>query len=322
MILILSNKHDISVDYLMRLLSGMESKVLRINTEDFVDGKTCVTFPRFSYRIEKNGIDHDLAEEIRSVWFRRPGKPFEFTPEALRPNRSVVAFAEDQWHAYIESLKSIDNVFWINDPDRDHIAENKILQLKLATEIGLRVPKTCITNNKEEATHFMEECGGKIVAKALSSPLIEEKERDYFVFTNCVQPFQNVNEQEFSVAPSIFQELLENKIDYRVTIIGDDYYAVRVVRESDNGVPGDWRIIKEGLKFVPSPLPRDIAGKCVKMVKKFGLVFGAIDLVCASDEFYFLEINPNGEWAWLQKVSGLPIAETIADCLVQGDANK
>jgi glutathione synthase/RimK-type ligase-like ATP-grasp enzyme len=57
-------------------------------------------------------------------------------------------------------------------------------------------------------------------------------------------------------------------------------------------------------------------------VKRFGLVFGAIDLVQTPSGFYFLEINPNGEWAWLQKEAGLPIAETIVDILVQEDLEK
>jgi glutathione synthase/RimK-type ligase-like ATP-grasp enzyme len=69
---------------------------------------------------------------------------------------------------------------------------------------------------------------------------------------------------------------------------------------------------------VPCELPKDITDKCVEFVKKLGLVFGAIDLVKSFDKFYFLEINPNGEWAWLQKEAGLPIAETIVDYLVNG----
>lgn len=322
MILILSNKYDISVDYVVRLLLKNKKKFLRINTEDLVDRKVSVTFPRFSYKIEKKSIDYDLVRELGSVWFRRPGKPFEFTPKESCPRESVVTFVENQWHTFIEGLKCIDNVFWINDPDKNHIAENKIFQLKLAQKIGLQIPKTCITNDKEEATRFIQSCGGKIVAKALYSPLIEKTNKDYFIFTNIIESIENIQKRELSLAPTIFQELLTVKTDYRLTIIGNDCFSVKVIRESNKGISDDWRIIKEGLKFQPCELPANIVDKCVEMVKKLGLVSGAIDLVQASDEFYFLEINPNGEWAWLQKESGLPIAETLADYLINGDVKE
>lgn len=322
MILILSNKYDITVDFVVRLLLRNEKKFLRVNTEDFMDRSVFVTFPKFSYQIEKKGIEYDLVRELGSVWFRRPGKPFEFTPLESRPSDAVVAFVENQWHAFIEGIKCINNVFWVNDPDKNHIAENKIFQLKLARKIGLRIPKTCITTNKKEVMRFMERCGGKIVAKALYSPLIEEEKRDYFVFTNIIESVKDISKREFSLAPTIFQELLTKKTDYRLTIIGDNCFSVKVIRESNEGISNDWRIIKEGLRFQPCELPSDIIEKCIKMVKELGLVFGAIDLVQTSDEFYFLEINPNGEWAWLQKESGLPIAETLVDYLIKGDVKR
>jgi glutathione synthase/RimK-type ligase-like ATP-grasp enzyme len=318
MILILSNKYDIAVDYVVRVLSKKKIDFLRINTEDLIDKKVSVSFPNFSYIITKKGMRYNLENRLQSVWFRRPGKPFEFTLEENRPRKSVITFVEDQWHAFIEGLKSIENVFWINDPDKNRAAENKIYQLKLAQKIGLQIPKTCITNDKEEIMNFLEQCGGKIVAKALYSPLIEEESKDYFIFTNIIESVKEIPECEFQLAPMIFQELLKEKVDYRLTIVGDECFPVKVVRESDRGVAEDWRIIKDGLKFVPCELPKDITDKCVEFVKKLGLVFGAIDLVKSFDKFYFLEINPNGEWAWLQKEAGLPIAETIVDYLVNG----
>lgn len=320
MIVILSNKYDITVDYVIRILAKDRRRFLRINTEDIVDKNVSITFPEFSYKIGKGLENYDLVHELGSIWFRRPGRPFEFTSKESRPSETVVSFVEDQWHAFIEGIRSIDNVFWVNDPDKNHIAENKIFQLKLAQEIGLRIPRTCITTDKEEIMKFKEKCDGNIVGKALYSPLIEDKDEDYFIFTNIIESIEESSKREFSLAPSIFQELLTNKTDYRLTIIGDHCFSVRVIRESSKGIPSDWRIIKEGLKFQPCELPSSIREKCIEMVKKLGLVFGAIDLVQTSDEFYFLEINPNGEWAWLQKESELPIAETLVDYLVKGDS--
>lgn len=318
MILILSNKFDIAVDYVIRLLRKRGIRFFRLNTEDLIYKNSLVTLPDFSFKIEKEGSKWELSR-IKSIWFRRPGKPFEFDSRDKRPQVSVLSFVEDQWHAFIEGLKSIDSVFWMNDPDNNHNGENKILQLKLAHSVGLRIPRTCITNDKDTAVRFRKKCGDAIVAKALSLPLIEEEERDFFIFTNIIKSIEDIPEQEFCMAPTIFQELLNNKTDYRLTIVGDKCFSVKVVRESSERIQTDWRLVKHGIRFIPCEIPSDVSDKCFKLVKRLGLVFGAIDIVQTADGFYFLEINPNGEWAWLQKEARLPIAEALVDELYRGD---
>ena len=46
-----------------------------------------------------------------------------------------------------------------------------------------------------------------------------------------------------------------------------------------------------------------------------GLRFGAFDFLVCPDGWVFLEVNPNGQWAWIETATGLPIASTIADAL-------
>ena len=48
---------------------------------------------------------------------------------------------------------------------------------------------------------------------------------------------------------------------------------------------------------------------------ELGLTFGGIDLALCGDEFYFIEVNPTGEWGWLVKTAGHEIHKAIADYL-------
>jgi glutathione synthase/RimK-type ligase-like ATP-grasp enzyme len=64
-------------------------------------------------------------------------------------------------------------------------------------------------------------------------------------------------------------------------------------------------------------LPVDIEDQCRRYVAACGLLFGAIDLVLSHGAFYFLEINPNGEWGWLQRPHGFPIAAAMCDVLAE-----
>ena len=53
------------------------------------------------------------------------------------------------------------------------------------------------------------------------------------------------------------------------------------------------------------------------LVRRLGLAYGAIDLVLTPDGRYvFLEINPNGQYLWIEQLTGLPISEAIAEWLM------
>lgn len=66
---------------------------------------------------------------------------------------------------------------------------------------------------------------------------------------------------------------------------------------NNEGIEGDWRLQKNNIEYIPFELPFDIQTKCIEIVKRFGLVFGAIDLIKTNDKYYFIEVNPTGEWA-------------------------
>lgn len=316
-ILLLSNKWDISTDYIVENLRKRDCKFLRINSEDLINSSSLVSFHPFCFWIKDKKIN--LTKNLRSVFLRRPGKPFEFI-ETDKPSSSTLRYVTDQWHSFISGLESIPNVLWINDPHKNSFAEMKINQLAYAEKIGFRIPKTCMTNSKKELFEFAESCDNKIIAKALYSPLIQDNEKEFFVFSNRLSDFSSIDEKEFSLAPTIFQEEIQNKIDYRITIVGSSCFSAEIIYKDKSIL--DWRKIKDEIQIKPCSLPSDITEQCIRYVSKLGLVFGAIDLVKSKDDYYFLEINPNGEWGWLQKNPGLPIAESISNQLVRGEENK
>lgn len=124
------------------------------------------------------------------------------------------------------------------------------------------------------------------------------------------------NNFDKSLCPIVIQKNLHPKIDYRVTIAGHYIYAVKIV-SNNIGIDGDWRKKKENIDFIPIILPIDIQEKCFELMKKFNLIFGGIDLILYGNEFYFIEVNPTGEWAWLVKKANHKIYEGICDVLVK-----
>ena len=135
------------------------------------------------------------------------------------------------------------------------------------------------------------------------------------MFTTLLDKLEPQDDAALGIAPVIVQQRIYPKTDYRVTVVGEDVFPVRIF--SKNGeVALDWRTQKVGLEFDQCSLPAELISHCRTLVKTLGLQFGAIDLVESKGKFFFLEINPNGEWGWLQKTVGVPIAEALVGLLI------
>lgn len=320
MILILSNKWDLTVDFVVQRLRQMRHPFLRLNTEDLVNEKATITLPDFHIFVSKQNKLFDLTRDVRVIWNRRPGRPFDDIAREEKPSQATQKFIFDQWYSWLEALQLIPDATWINHPHCNDAMESKIRQLKLASQLGFRIPTTLITNDPSVAQTQLKRFSGKLIAKALYSPLIEEPSQDFFIFTNEIKEISSSEEDEITLSPSIFQEPILPKIDYRVTVIGDVVISAKIESENTLPISLDWRKQKDGVRFTRCELPQYIESLCRTYVKENGLIFGAIDLLEHKDSFVFLEINPNGEWGWLQKPYGFPIAETLCDLMVKYDS--
>ena len=81
----------------------------------------------------------------------------------------------------------------------------------------------------------------------------------------------------------------------------------------------DWRLADQR-DFRSHDLPVDQQEACRDLIQRLGLWFGAIDLAVNGDGYWFLELNQNGEWGWLQATVGLPIVDAIVEELLSASA--
>lgn len=322
MILILSNKWDITVDFVVAELRRRGHNFFRLNTEDLISEQATIMLPEFHVFVSKQLETYDLTKDVGVIWNRRPGKPFDDMPLAERPSLATQRFVNDQWYSWLEALQLLPDVVWINHPHVNNAMESKIRQLWLASRMGFPVPATIVTNDADAARSHLRRYEGSVIVKALYSPLIEEPDQDYFIFTNELSEISSDDDDAIRLSPCIFQESIIPKVDYRVTVIGNTVLPVRIISEDGSPVDLDWRTKKDGLSFCPCTLPYEVENLCRSYIQKSGLLFGAIDLVEHNSKFVFLEINPNGEWGWLQKPNGIPIAEALCDLMILSDTKK
>jgi len=107
-------------------------------------------------------------------------------------------------------------------------------------------------------------------------------------------------------------------------VVDSDIHAVELLA---GDAPGEQRcdIRRNNMNDVvyrPITLPADVKAALCKLVAHYGLRFGAIDMTVAnSGDWYFLEINPNGQWAWLDMTAGTKIASSFVKTFSEGTCN-
>ena len=311
-VLILGSRFDLTCDYVVAQLCKLGYSYLRLNSEDLPALELGLDPVKATLVVRGTDIFHYLdLRELKSVFYRRPVFLRDYDEPAYKP---FERFQRQQWAAFLRNLMVFDTCLWVNHPAATYFAEHKAVQLRVAHKVGFAIPGTIVTNQESLIPRELSR-GGKVVVKGLDTVLMRQGLTETFGFTQILERSQLLDE-EMNSAPAVFQEPIVPKLDIRVTVIGSDVFAASIL-SGGKPVKGDWREEKARASFHPYVLPVETRNKCLRLLEDLGLVYGAIDLALEGDTYYFLEINPTGEWAWLVDSAGLPIDLATAKCLVQ-----
>jgi glutathione synthase/RimK-type ligase-like ATP-grasp enzyme len=188
----------------------------------------------------------------------------------------------------------------------------KPYQLAVAQRLGLPVPKTLISSDPDEAAAFVDAHEGRVVHKAMTSP------RNAFVDTRRWQEADRSALPQLALAPTIFQELVNGPTDIRATIIGEEIYAA-AIRTEQSRVGLDSRLDLD-VPTTPYEIPRDTALRLRALMVKLNLRFATVDLkLDDSGRLHFLELNPQGQFLYVEILTGQPIAAAMARMLVNAN---
>jgi glutathione synthase/RimK-type ligase-like ATP-grasp enzyme len=223
-------------------------------------------------------------------------------------------FAANEAQEALSGLWYAMDAYWVNEPARDLVAHRKALQLKVAQDVGLRIPATQITNDPDEARSFVDARGYRgVVYKAFSATESEWRE------TRLLKPEELPLLDQVRYAPVIFQEYVEAVYDLRVTVVGEEVFAAAIYSQ-ETAYDVDFRMDIENARVEPVSLPKDVEGLVRALMTRLGLVYGAIDMRLTPDDLYvFLEINPAGQWLFIEEKSRQPISAALARVLVTND---
>nr|WP_225077839.1 ATP-grasp ribosomal peptide maturase [Streptomyces sp. CoT10] len=305
-VLVVTNLDDPTTDLVIDELHGRGVPVVRFDSGDFPATLSLAA------TVTSNGIGGTLStptrtadlSHVRSLYYRRPSG-FAFPHLDGQTARFAVTQAR---YGLGGVMASLPGCLYVNHPHRIGDAEFKPSGLAAAAACGSRLPPTAITSDPDTARTFVK-THRPIIYKPLSTPLYR------IDGVSCTAEVREVTADEIddTVAGTahLFQQRIDKTGDVRVTVIGDQVFCVRI--ESDLL---DWRTDYSRLRYGAVQPPPGIREALRAYLDHFRLVFGAFDFaVDRQGQWWFLECNPSGQWAWLEPETGLPMVAAMADLL-------
>ena len=246
----------------------------------------------------------------------------EITGVLDRGRSSMPILTDERWQyvfrerkAFLEALAALAPVArWLNPPGAAVRASNKVAQLLAARRAGLRIPRTEITNDIEVLRSLVAETDGNLVFKALTWLATVDGR---VLFTTALgADISDAFAAALRPAPVIFQERVAKQYELRVTCVGGRSFAARIESQERDDTSLDWRRNQEDVRYMPYVLPAALEEQLQAILSDLGIAFGAFDLARdEGGEYVFFEVNPSGNWLWLEEALGLPISRAVAEWL-------
>lgn len=297
-VLIITNVNDCTVDYIINKYSGVV-KFYRYNVDDFQNYEIVVN----EYGWVLSNSSWTISDkDIFSIYYRKPRMP-------------DLTCYENKYHLMIHKdiisiINGIADSFpgtVLTPPNILRKTENKIYQILTAQKLGMKIPMSFLGNVNEKLIEFLTQ---KSIIKPISVGKIN--------FGKTVEIYQTSLfhgcDENISLTPIYLQKYVEKQYEVRLTIIGNIFYPIKI--ETIDKI--DWRKDYQNHTYSIIECPSDIKEKCKKLMIEYGLSFGAFDfIVTPKNEWIFLEINPNGQWLWLEKALNLNISKNIVNHLIR-----
>ena len=188
----------------------------------------------------------------------------------------------------------------------------------MASEVGLIIPPTLVTNNPDAAREFFSQVQGRMVSKLLTAIARSMESPEFFLYTSRVKAEDLEEAESLRYCPMVFQAEIPKQLELRVVVVNGQTFVGALESSQYNHSAVDWR--RPGIDpgaWQHHTLPDSLLQQLQIFMANLGLNFGAFDFILTpAGEYVFLEVNPGGEWGMLERDLDLPISHAIADFLV------
>lgn len=319
-VLIVTTTHDVGADFIIKDLRSRPSvQVFRFNTEEY-PSKIKITVSHNSrgeinttFCFPEQGVLK--SSEIFSAYYRREAEP---ELDKLIKRKDDRLFARTEIVGALDTVWDTLDCLWVNHPRYSTSLMTKVAQTHYGGLVGLRVPKTIITSNYNEIIDFYKMCNQNVVIKQLGNARGSQDWIEGRLYTQKIEPEHLKLFKNAKYAPIMMQEAIAKKFELRITVVGDKILPVKIDSQYNTRTMNDWRRGPIGkIPHEKFKIPPIIANKLLRLHKKLNLIYSGTDMIVTpNNKYVLLELNPNGEYVWIEVLTGLPITKAISELLL------
>lgn len=309
-VLALTYAEDPHADAVLAYLQSQGVDTFRINTERIIqdyllsfDGEFTISDANRRERISKDW----------SIWNRRVMEP-DLPPHTPKELETIVRTeTERTWKGLLFSHQGI----VVNKPQAEYAANNKIDQLLFAKSENIQTPNTLVTNEPPAAVQFFTE-HSPICHKLQKVAVVERGGEQLVSYTNIVTNQHMEHIDAVRNHPTLFQEYVDKDYELRITVTRNEVIPIAIHSQDSEMSKIDFRRYDfDTVKYTKTQLPGQIESFCHNIRDHYGLAFAEIDMIRTKQgEYVFLELNPNGQWLWLELQSAVPLTPFVAKNLL------
>ncbi len=294
--LIITGSEDITTDLLINNLETEDT--FRFNTDLFFDYNVQISCDIGFYIKDLTGRVITL-ESCKKVYWRKPIWPEvdeerEIEDEYLK---SEIKYVVQE----IFNLARIERKAVLVDPFIDKRV-GKLVQLKIAQKYFL-TPKYEFSYPLVDTQQFDED----VIVKSFSSTQMKNNSFLYAISAK----FKHLDLN----SPWFIQEKILAASDVTVVYIGGKIFGYSLQRDWLSG--DDWRLQLNDprCRWEKFNLDSMTQEKIVHFMNELGLSFGRLDFLYSEKKLTFLEVNPNGQYAWLDFEGKNGMLKTILEVI-------
>lgn len=326
MILIISEPDDATTDSVINWLKYFNIEYLRINNTNI--------FEFIRLNIDNAGnvdfvCQHDniviQLSNITGYWYRRGKLNLKVNPigEQKYPNLSQTTnrFLLNEFDAITEFIynklhnvkMSIGNIYENNT--------NKIINLKIANSCGMDIPQTWILTNKSEVQNIIKEYNILLTKPITQGGLHYEDEAICFSGQSNLFTEEIINNFPDTFAPTLFQEYVDKAYELRIFYLNKEIYTSAIFSQNDKMTQVDFRNynFQNPNRTPPYKVPDNLRLSIIKFMTKKNMKTGSLDILVSKEKkYYFLEVNPIGQFHQVSHPCNYYLEKRIAKYLKYG----
>jgi ATP-GRASP peptide maturase of grasp-with-spasm system len=311
MILILAEQKDVSTDYVIEWLEYTKTPYLRVNTGWNMIEK--LDLGEVNDICLKNGLKFS---ELTAVWFRR-GYFLFYQKRRIEQSEFVERKIDRHLKEEIQTLTDYTYHLLKTIPSVNHpqvYNASKLVVLHKAQQHGLKIPKTLVTEYKSAVQIFKEEEEAiitKNIQDVISIPLENQRVGNATKLVDA-EHLESASDNFFY---SLFQKAISKRYELRVFYFLGDFYSCAIFSQLNAETKEDNRLEQKARpnRVVPYELPQVVKSKLHALMQDLQMESGSIDLIVDDKfDYYFIEVNPVGQFDYVARRCNYPIEKMIA----------